>query len=79
MYTIKLNQLSKKVVFIIFTVTAFLLVAVLNSSIFSILLYVLTLAFLLIDHSVLLQFMRKKATPSTIPLMLPPANHRIHQ
>lgn len=79
MYTIKLNQLSKQVVFIIFTVTAFLLVAVLNSSIFSILLYVLPLAFLLIDHSVLLGFMKKKATPSIIPLMLPPANHRINQ
>jgi len=77
-YFFQLHNLSAhQTLFIIFTVTAFLLVAVSRSPIVSIFLYALPLVFILMSLPISLTFFIKKPVTNNPPLILPPAKKLI--
>ncbi|WP_337884455.1 hypothetical protein [Fischerella thermalis] len=77
-YCFQLNNLSaNQPLFIVFTVTAFLLVAVSRSPIVSIILYAIPLVFILMSFPISITFFRKKPVANNPPLMLPPAKKLI--
>ncbi len=73
-YSFQLNKESaNQALFIVFTVTAFLLVVVYRSPLVSIFLYALPLVFILMFLPISITFFRKKPVANNSPLMLPPA------
>ncbi|MBD2456344.1 hypothetical protein H6G80_19980 [Nostoc sp. FACHB-87] len=71
-YSFQLDNLSaNQALFVVFIVSAFLLVAV------SIFLYTLPLVFILMSLPISITFFRKKPVANNIPLMLPPAKKLI--
>jgi hypothetical protein len=77
-YSFQFDNLSaNQALFIVFTVSAFLLVAVSRSPIVSIFLYTLPLVFILMSLPISITFFRKKPVANNLPLMLPPAKKLI--
>lgn len=77
-YSFQLDNLSaNQALFVVFIVSAFLLVAVSRSPIVSIFLYTLPLVFILMSLPISITFFRKKPVANNLPLMLPPAKKLI--
>jgi 1-acyl-sn-glycerol-3-phosphate acyltransferase len=77
-YSFQLDNLSvNQALFIIFTVSVFLLLAVSRSPLVSIFLYTLPLVFILMSLPISLTFFRRKPVTNNSPLMLPPAKKLI--